>query len=119
MTEHADPDATEARLWALLAPYREQLATGTIYGIEVLRRPGAKAHDWFAGVQPVAGAVKLNFLPMHAHPELLDGISPALRRCKTGATVFRFRSLDDEVAAEVEALLAQGFEVYTGGFGSG
>lgn len=104
---------------AILAPYGERLETGTIYGIEVLRRPGARSHAWFAGVQLVEGAVKLNFLPMHAHPELLDGISPALRRSKTGATVFRFTSLDDEVAAEVEALLAQGFEVYTGGSGGG
>lgn len=119
MTEHADLDATEERLRALLDPYRERLATGTIYGIEVLRRPGAKAHDWFAGVQPVAGAVKLNYLPMRAHPELLDGIAPALRRCKTGATVFRFTSLDDEIADEVEALLHRGFEVYMGGSGGG
>ena len=58
--------------------------------------------------------MKLNFLPMHAHPELLDRISPALRKCKAGASVFRFASLDDELAAEVEALLERGFEVYEG-----
>lgn len=104
----------EARLQAILAPYRERLESGLIYGIEVLRRPGAKAHDWFAGIHLVDGAVKLNFLPMHAHPELLDGISPALRKCKTGASVFRFRTLDDALAAEVEAVLRRGFEVYAG-----
>ena len=105
----------EARLRAILAPYRDRLESGSIYGIEVLRLPGAKAHDWFAGVQSVDGAVKLNFLPMHTHPELPDGISPALRRCKTGASVFRFRLLDDALAAEVSALLGRGFAVYVGG----
>lgn len=105
----------EARLRAILAPYGQRLETGTIYGIEVLRRPGARSHDWFAGVQRVDGAVKLNFLPMHAHPELLDGISPALRRCKTGASVFRFTSLDDALVAEVAGVLRRGFAVYAGG----
>ncbi|MEO8470397.1 MAG: hypothetical protein ABI573_12115 [Chloroflexota bacterium] len=109
----------EARLRAILAPYGERLETGTIYGIEVLRRPGARGHDWFAEVQPAEGAVKLNFLPMHAHPELLDGISPALRRCKTGASVFRFAALDDALAAEVSALLERGFRVYAAGASNG
>lgn len=107
--------AVEARLRAILDPYRDRLETGTIYNLEVLRRPGAKAHDWFAGVQPVDGAVKLNFLPMHAHPDLLDGIPPALRKCRTGASVLRFRTLDDALAGEVAALLARGFDAYMAG----
>ena len=111
----ADPrtlEAVEARLRAILAPYRDRLDMGKIYGVPVLRRPGAKAHDWFAGVQLADGYVKLNFLPMHSHPELLDGVSAALRKRKTGASVFRFTSVDEAVIAEVEALLARGFEVY-------
>lgn len=107
--------ATEARLRALLVPFRDRLETGTIYNLEVLRRPGVKAHNWFAGVQPVDGAVKLDFLPMHAQPDLLDGLSPALRRCKTGASVLRFTTLDDALAGEVAVLLARGFDAYMAG----
>jgi hypothetical protein len=110
----ADLAAVEARLRAILEPYRGRLEDGEIYGIPTLRRPGAKAHDWFAGVQLADGYVKLNFLPMHAHPELLDGISPALRKRKTGASVFRFTSMDDALAAEIEALLARAYPVYAG-----
>jgi hypothetical protein len=106
--------AVEARLRAILEPYRDRLDEGTIYGIATLRRPGAKAHDWFAGVQMANGYVKLNFLPMHEHPELLDGVSPALRKCKTGASVFRFTDLGDELAAEVEALVARAYPIYVG-----
>ena len=106
--------AVEARLRAILEPYRDRLDEGTIYGIATLRRPGAKAHDWFAGVQMANGYVKLNFLPMHEHPELLDGVSPALRMCKTGASVFRFTDLRDELAAEVEALVARAYPIYVG-----
>jgi hypothetical protein len=106
--------AVEARLRAILEPYRDRLDEGAIYGIATLRRPGAKAHDWFAGVQMANGYVKLNFLPMHEHPELLDGVSPALRKRKTGASVFRFTDLDDELAAEVEALVARAYPIYMG-----
>jgi hypothetical protein len=110
-----DLAAVELRLRALLEPYRARLEEGQIYGIPMLRRPGAKAHDWFAGVQMADGYVKLNFLPMHGHAELLDGASPALRKRKTGASVFRFTEVDEALFAELEALLARGFEVYMGG----
>jgi len=107
--------AVETRLRAILEPYRDRLEEGTIYGIATLRRPGAKAHDWFAGVQAADGYVKLNFLPMHEHPELLDGISPVLRKRKTGASVFRFTELDEAQAAELEGLLARAIDGYMEG----
>ena len=112
MDEEARLAAVEARLRAILEPYRDRLEDGQIYGVSVLRRPGARAHDWFAGVQPVNGAVKFNLLPMHARPEILAGISPALRRQKTGASVFRFSDLDDGFAAELEGLVARAFAGY-------
>ncbi|HEX5588810.1 MAG TPA: hypothetical protein VFX65_00780 [Candidatus Limnocylindrales bacterium] len=110
-----DLAAVEARLRALLEPYRSRLEEGAIYGIPMLRRPGAKAHDWFAGVQRAEGYVKLNFLPMHGHPELLEGLSAALRKRKTGASVFRFTDVDEALFEELEGLLARGFDVYMSG----
>lgn len=110
----ADLDAIETRLEALLDPYRERLERATIYNIPVLRRPGARAHDWFAGVQRTDSAVKLNLLPMHNHPDLLDGISPALRKRKTGASVFKFAEIDDTLLKELESVVARSFERYIG-----
>jgi hypothetical protein len=110
-----DLAVVEARLRAILEPYRGKLEEASIYSLTVLRRPGAKAHDWFAGVQMANGYVKLNFLPMHSHPELLEGISPALRKHKTGASVFKFTEVDEALFAELEALLARGFEGYPHG----
>ena len=105
-------NAVEAELRAVLVPYEDELETAEIYGMEVLRSPGAKAHDWFAGVQQVSGTVKFNFLPMHGHPELLDGCSPALLRHRTGASVLKFSDLDDALIADLEALVARGFAAY-------
>jgi 7-keto-8-aminopelargonate synthetase-like enzyme len=110
-----DLDAVEARLRAILRPYEGRLEAATIYGMPVLRRAGAKAHDWFAGVERTAAAVKLNFLPMYAHPELLDGISPALRKRKTGASVFKLTEVDEVLLAELESLLARAIGPYEAG----
>jgi hypothetical protein len=104
----------EAELRAILVPYGDVLEAAEIYHIEVLRRPGAKAHDWFAGVQRVDGAVKFSFLPMHGHPELLDGLSPSLLKRRTGASVFRLTEADMGLIEDLEALVARGFDVYMG-----
>ena len=105
----------ETRLRALLEPYAGRLEPATIYGLPTLRRPGAKAHDWFAFVKPAARHVSLFLLPVHTWPELLDGCSAELLACKTGASTFAFRALADELAADVESLLARAFERYTAG----
>jgi len=105
-------DAVEAELRAILVPYEDALETAAIYGMEVLRRPGAKAHDWFAGVQQTGGVVKFNFLPMHAHPELLEGASPALLKKRTGASVFKFTEPDEALMEDLAALVARGYKVY-------
>ena len=105
-------DAVEAELRAILVTYEDVLETAEIYGMEVLRRQGAKAHDWFAGVQQVNGVVKFNFLPMHGYPELLDGVSPALLKKRTGASVFKFTEPDEALMEDLAALVARGFKVY-------
>jgi hypothetical protein len=105
-------EAVQARLEGLLDPYRDRLEAFEIYGVPMLRRPGAKAHDWFAGVNRGNGVVRFSFLPMHAHPELLDGLSPAVLKRKKGASLFAFSSVDDATAGELAALLARGFDVY-------
>ena len=109
-----DPDLADlkTRLEAILDPYRDRLEAFELYGAPYLRRPGAKAHDWFAGVSEGSGVVRFFLLPMHAHPELLDGISPDLRKRKTGASLFSFKTLDDAGLAELGALVARAFTTY-------
>ena len=108
----ADLAAVQERLEALLDPYRSRLEAFEIYGVPMLRRPGAKSHDWFAGVNRGNGVVRFSFLPMHEHPELLVGMSPSVLKRKTGASLFAFTSVDDDQLAELEHLLARGLDVY-------
>jgi hypothetical protein len=107
--------AVEERLNRLLDPYRDRLEAGTIYGIPTLRRRGAKAHDWFAFVKPASKHVSLFLMPMLTWPELLDACSPGLARARKAKTAFNFSALDDQIAAELEALVARAYERYVAG----
>ena len=109
-----DAGELEAELRAILVPYEDVLEASEIYGMEVLRRPGAKAHDWFAGVRQKGDTVKFMLLPMHTHPELLEGMSPELRKRKTGASVLTLRDGDEGLIPELEALLQRSFDAYVG-----
>jgi hypothetical protein len=109
--DEAELEAIEARLQAILDPYRDRLEAFDIYGVPMLRRPGARAHEWFAGVNRGNGVVRFSLLPMHRHPELLDGLSPELRKRKRGASLFAFARIDDAQVAELRALVARSFEV--------
>ena len=105
-------ELVETRLQVVLDPYREHLEAYELYGAPYLRRPGAKAHDWFAGVSRGNGVVRFFLLPMHHDRALLDGTSPTLRKRKTGASVFSFKTIDDAQITELEALVARAFQRY-------
>jgi hypothetical protein len=111
--------ALESRLQALLDPYRDRLEPIEVYGQPFLRRPGATKHEWFAGVNQGKGVIRFSLLPMYQHPELLDGVSPALLKRKTGASLFTFTSIDDAQLAELAGLTDRAYVVYSADDGSG
>ena len=111
----ADFGAVEARLRAILEPYRDRLETGTIYKREILRRPGGRGHDWFAGVVANKNYISFYMMPIYTWPRLLDGMSPALRKRKQGALCFNFSTIDDHLLAELAALTERCFQAYLSG----
>lgn len=102
----------EARIWSMLEPYRRELEPATIYGIPSLRWPGAKAHDYFASVKVGKSYVGLYLVVAETYPEALVGASPALLKRRSGKAAFTFPSLDDDLARDLEALLARLYERY-------
>jgi hypothetical protein len=103
-----------AELRAILVPFEDSLEAAEIYGIWVLKRPGAKTHDWFAGVRPGKGTAKLMLLPIKAHPELLDGVSPQLLKRRSGDALITLKAGDEGLLPELEQLVARTFDVYVG-----
>ena len=109
-----DAGELEAELRALLVPYEDVLEAAQIYGIEVLHRPGARAHDWFAGVRPGKGTAKLMLLPLKTNPAVLDGASVALRKRLSGDALFTLKPGDEALLPELERLVAAAFDAYVG-----
>jgi hypothetical protein len=107
-----DLKAIEARLWSLLDPYRNELERATIYGMPSLRWPGAKAHDYFAAVKAGKNYVGLYLLVADTYPDALEGASEALLKRRSGKAAFTFPRLDDDMAQDLEALLARLYERY-------
>jgi hypothetical protein len=114
MAGAVDLPAIEARLQQILDPYRGRLETASIYGIPALRRPGAKAHDWFAFVKPASRHVGFYLMPIYTWPELVESLSPGLRKRLTGKSVFTFPALDESLATELEGLVARAYAAYMG-----
>lgn len=107
MTAHQDLEAIEKRIWSLLEPYRAELEAATIYGMPSLRWPGAKAHDYFASVKAARNHVSLFLLVADTYPEALEGTPEALLKRRSGKATFNFPKLDDDMARDLEALLAR------------
>ena len=109
----ADLEAIEARIWALLEPYRSRgLVDSTIYGMPSLTWLGARAHDYFAAIKAASRHVSLFLLVADTYPEALAGTTPALLKRRTGKATFNFPTLDDAMAADLAALLERLFERY-------
>jgi hypothetical protein len=107
-------DELLAELRALLVPYEDVLEPHELYGIEVLHRPGAKMHDWFAGVRQGKDSAKLMLLPIKTHPEVLEGISSALRKRLSGDALFTLKAGDEDLLDELEAVVQRSFDAYVG-----
>jgi hypothetical protein len=108
----ADLDAIEARIWSILAPYRDRLEPSTIYGIPSLTWPGAKAHDYIAAVKRGKSYVSLYLVVADTYPDALDAAPPELLKRRSGKSAFTFAALDDSLAAALDAMLARLFERY-------
>ena len=108
-------DAIEARLTAILDPYRARLEDGSVYGLVTLKWAGAKQHDFFAGVRVAPNHVAFHLMPVYTYPHLLDDVSSELRKHLKGKTTFDFTAIDEVLFTELEALTAQSFEAYIAG----
>ncbi|HVK39106.1 MAG TPA: hypothetical protein VNA88_11270 [Candidatus Kapabacteria bacterium] len=116
MAKPVDFDATFARLRTILEPHASRLVvvhdTPDNYYLDTRHVMPNGQPLFFGGVRRGRNYVSLYLMPVYVKPELLDGISPELRKRMQGKSCFNFKALDDERAAELEQLAAAGMEVY-------
>jgi hypothetical protein len=112
------PDDTQAtavfdRLAAIFAPYRSTLiAKADEPGDLSLETPPSTAYPsglFFGAVKIGKRYVSFHLMPVYVHPDLLDEMSPELRKRMQGKSCFNFTRADDGLFAELEALTAAGY----------
>lgn len=103
--------AVEARLRAILETYRGELSV-TKDGPDgiVLEMPGLEGKPWgfVAGTRVGTRYVTFYLMSVYGQPDLLDSMSPALRRRMQGKSCFNFTKVDEPLFTELEALTARG-----------
>lgn len=64
----------------------------------------------FGGVRTGSRGVSYHLLPVYYWPDLLDDVSPALRRRMQGKSCFTFTTVDEELLDELDALTRRGVD---------
>ncbi|MGC2745060.1 MAG: hypothetical protein WA672_17935 [Candidatus Angelobacter sp.] len=67
---------------------------------------------YFAGLRTGKNYVSFHLLPVYSAPELLKGMSPALKKRMQGKACFNFTTVDDACFAELSRLTAAGLKLF-------
>jgi hypothetical protein len=113
MPDDALATAVFYRLAAIFARYRSTLIAkadepGNLY----LETPPSTAYPnglFFGAVKIGKRYVSFHLMPVYVHPDLLQGMSPELRKRMQGKSCFNFTRQNDVLFTELETLTAAGF----------
>jgi hypothetical protein len=113
----ADFAAVDRRLRELLEPIRSRLVA-TKDGPDglILQIPGLEGlpYGYVAGIRVGKRYVSYYLMSVYASPEVLDSMSPALRRRMQGKSCFNFTKVDEPLFEELGLITVAGFEPYLG-----
>lgn len=65
---------------------------------------------WVAAVRMGKNYVSYHLMPVYGFPDLLEDISPALKKRMQGKSCFNFKSVDEPLFTELDALTERSFE---------
>lgn len=99
-----------------MLPYAEHLDCTVDNDVELYLNTkhvqGNKKPLWFGGVQIKKRYVSYHLMPMYVNPELLEGISPELKKHMQGKSCFNFSNVDTSLFKELAMLTEAGFKDY-------
>ena len=103
-------------LKAVMQPYEKELvlkkdeADNYYLNVHFKREDGYQGA--FGGVEVKKNYVSYHLMPVYAYPELLETISPTLKKRMQGKSCFNFTKTDAEMLKELEGLTRKGFEAF-------
>lgn len=114
MSAQKDFQATFERLKKILSKYEKRL-TVTVdkpgnYSLDAGYAEKFKRNVFFGAVTIKKNYVSFYLMPVYVFPDLLNGLSPALKKRMQGKSCFNFTAVDADWFAELVALTQRGFE---------
>jgi hypothetical protein len=109
-------DAVFTELRSIMAPYAAQMDAkkddaSELY-VDTRFVQKNKKPLFFGAVQMKKAYVSYHLMPVYAKPELLEGLSPALKQRMQGKSCFNFAEVDKPLFKELAALTKAGFASY-------
>jgi hypothetical protein len=109
-----DFQAVFERLKLILAPYAPRLLlradTRGNYSLDTPYLERFKKEVFFGAVQIKKNYVSFHIMLVYIFPDLLNGMSPALKKRMQGKSCFNFTSINEELMVELEELTRRGVE---------
>ena len=105
------------RLRALLEPYAPYLTvTHDSKDLYYLNGPYSQEYKrvLFFGSAQIKNYVSFYLMPVYMYPELLEGLSPELKKRMQGKSCFNFSHVDEVLFEELAGLTGRGFEKFQG-----
>jgi hypothetical protein len=112
-------DAVFQRLKAILEPYAPRLVVVTdtkqSYYLDTRYELGKGKRLFFGAVRRGKSYVSFHLMPVYARPELLEGLSPGLKKHMQGKSCFNFKAVDEPLFKELARLTKAGFATFKAG----
>jgi hypothetical protein len=104
------------RLRAILEPHAKRMVVvkddPDYYSLATTKLGPNKRPVCFAFVKVGTGYVSFHLMPVYGNPRLLASVSGALKRRMQGKACFNFKTVDDDLFAELAALTKAGYEYF-------
>ncbi len=104
------------QLRAILTPYEQRLVVKSDqdgdYYLETRHLMKNKQPLFFGSVKAQKNYVSFYLMPVYVCPDLLDSISPDLKKRMQGKSCFNFKATDPALFAELASLTEKGFARY-------
>lgn len=101
------------QLRAILQPFTSDLTlkvnTDDNYYLAASHSPRWRAEVMFASVQIKKNYVSFYLMPVYMYPELLDNMSPRLKKRMHGKSCFNFTKVETDLLTELTELTARSF----------
>jgi len=108
VTSKNDFSSVFEQLKSILKPYAEKLTlkvdTSDTYYIDGPYSEKWKKQLFFGSAQVKKNYVSFYLMPVYMYPELLQGISPELRKRMQGKSCFNFKKMEPELFKELSDL---------------